>query len=329
MTITQMLTRFGPVYAADGEGVGPMPEMQDAPPVETPPETPPATDEVDLEVEVDGLNTPEPEAEEWEEVEFDEVGKLKVPKGMSQKAIDAMMRTADYTKKTQEVAARAKELELREQTAKVVGEIEAKFNEGAYHLKNMDTALKAEYDYFQSPQYQQDQLDDFQKADARWKQYQMNLMTRQQLAGGLQSLAHERNSKLAEAQKALEAEASKRREQLPREIAKLVPGWNAEMQASVEDFAVRTLGYEPEALKSSTEPKHFQTLHLAMIGQKYLSALARKGKGAVVPKPSNPTKPVGQRGGGADSGPKDTDDIATWMAKERQRDAAKLKAARA
>lgn len=319
-----MLTKI--CYAHDdGTGTGIMPDAETAPSpiVGTPADAPTGDEDFQLPEEIAGEIEP---PAEWDELEFEDA-KIKAPKTHAQKVREALMRNEDYTKKTQEAASVRREYEAKAKALETQTEYDAKLNEGVFHLKAMDTELQKEYQYFQSPQYQQDQLDDFQKADARWKQYQMSLMTRQQHAGWLQSLANERNSKLAEAQQAAEAEASKRREQLPREIAKLVPGWNADMAAKVEEFAVRELGFEPDALKSSTEPRHFRALYLARLGHIGLQNRARAGTGAVQPKEVKPTTTVGQRGAPQiASQPKDSDDMDTWMVKERKREEAARKA---
>jgi hypothetical protein len=253
-------------------------------------------DEINLDgLEIEAEGVAEPEEIEWEDIDHDDL-KIRVPKGLSQKAQEALMRTADYTKKTQEVAAKAKDIETREKAIAIKTDYDDKLSEGKFHVQQMDKALKAEYDYFQSPAWTQAQQDDPFASQQRWNQFQVNERTFQRLVGGLNQLAAERNSKLAEIDEANKAEVSKRREQLPREIAKLIPGWNSDMEGKVKEFAVG-LGYEPEALASSTEAKHWQTLHLAMIGQKYLQAVARKGSGAVTPKSAPVTKTVGTRGG--------------------------------
>lgn len=334
MNVSDMLKRFRPVYAADGEGDGGAPVIADTGASTADPaqgtgaaDGADGADEFDIDI---GLDDPEQEPvqePEWEDFELDDL-KLRVPKGLRQKVEEGFLRQGDYTKKTQAVAERERAIEARETQARVVSEYDSKLSEGTFHLRMMDSDLEKEYKFFQSPEWTQLQQDDFIAAQTRWNRFQMSKDQRAQLVGALQALANERNSKVAEAQKAHEAAVSKQREQLPREIAKLVPGWNADTAAKVEDFAVRQLGYEPEALKSTTEPRHFQTLHLAMLGQMYLDAKARKASGGVIPKPSSPTKVTGQRGATASNAPGDRDDINTWMQKERARVAAKAQSMR-
>lgn len=316
MTINDLLMRFGPVYAADTGGapapaagneqiqsgsIGGVPSVAEAEEGDDPAAG--EGDDVDagLDLGLDPAQPAEGEEPEWEEIEHDDL-KLRVPKGLSQKAKDALMLRADHTRKTQELAEQRAKVEAREKLAQTRTEYDDKISEGVFHLKQMDSALKTEYAFFQSPAYRQLQQDDFVAAQARWNDYQMNLQTRSQLAGGLQALAHERDSKVALAADAEKQEANKRREQLPREIAKLVPGWNDQRHAAVKDFAIG-IGFAPEALAETTDPLHFQVLHLAEIGKRYLDARARQGKGGVIPKPAQPTRKVAPRSGGGSRDP--------------------------
>jgi hypothetical protein len=289
-------------------------------------ETEAATDELDdLDgLDLDGAETEAADPEDWEDLTLDDL-KVRVPKGMTKKAQEALMRQADYTRKTQEAAERARQIEAREKALQVTTEYDPQIRKGEYFLETMDSDLENEYKFFQSPDYQKLQAEDYAAADARWKQYQLNLQTRAKLVGALQTLTQGRNSKLAEIQQSQAAELSKRREQLPREIAKIVPGWNSERQTAVKEFAL-TLGYTPEALDQALDPVHWQTLDLARIGKAYLQAKARKAKGTVETKPAPATKTVGQRGGGTSSGPSDRMSVEDWMKAERNRVAAAKKA---
>lgn len=256
---------------------------------------PPAENDDDLaDLEIEGLEEPAVGTDEYEEFDFDGV-KGKVAKGKAQEIQDALMRTADYTKKTQETA------DIRKRAEQTVADYEARqkedtnFQKGVFHLEMIDGDLKARYDYFSGPEYKQLQADDPFAAQAKWNDFQVAKEQRNTLAGALQRMHQERNSKIAEAQKAEEAEASKRKEQLPREIAKIVPGWNADKAAKVKDFGVK-LGFAPEAIESSTDPLHFKLLHLAMLGQATQDARARKAAGATPVKPAGATNMVRQGG---------------------------------
>lgn len=275
-------------------------------------------DDVDLD-----LGEEEGEPIDFEDYEHDGI-KLKVQKGRLKDIEESLLRTSDYTKKTQEIAAQRAAYEAKEKAILARTQHDEAISEGRVHMKMMDNDLNKEYTFFQSPEYRKLQEDDPLAAQARFNRFQMNRDARNQLASAIGVLENERNSKIAEADKAAQAEASKRKEQLPREIAKIVPGWNADMAGKVKDFGV-SLGYAPEALDSSTDPLHFKTLHLARIGQMVLDAKARKGSGAVTPKTAQPTKTVGQRGGSVPTGPSDKMSTEQWMEAERKRLADKAK----
>lgn len=332
MLIDMMLRRFRPVFAMD-DGAGTGGAVQDAADTveaivgaDTGADAGDEGDDIEIDL---GDGEGEADTTEFDDFDFDGV-KLKVPKGKQKDIEDALLRQSDYTKKTQAAADREKAAEAREKAMQIRTQHDEHISEGRVHLKMMDGDLNKEYTFFQSPEYRKLQEDDPLGAQARFNRFQMNRDARAQLAGALGVLENERNSKIAEADKAAQAEASKRKEQLPREIAKLVPGWNADMAGKVKAYAVAA-GYAPEAIDNTTDPLHFKTLHEAMIGRMYLDAKSRKGQGAVTPKTAQPTKTIGQRGGSIASGPSDKMSTDDWMEAERKRvtsQAAKRKAAR-
>ena len=304
MHIQNMLARFRPLYApADDTGTAVVDggsAAAEAVNAAIANVSAPAAGEGDddlANLEIEGLDETPQVAEEYEDFDHDGL-KLKVPKGKQQEVQEALLRQADYTKKTQEAAEVSKRAETTIKEYQQRAAEDGAFQKGIFHLDLIDQDLKTRYDYFSSPEYKTLQNDDPFAAQARWNDFQVAKEQRATLAGALQRLHQERNSKIADAEKAAEADASKRREQLPREIAKIVPGWNADKAAKVKDFGVK-MGYAPEALDSTTDPLHFKTLYLASIGQAALDARARKGGGAAPTKEVNPTKMVGQRGGAA------------------------------
>src|SRR6478735_5451895 len=77
------------------------------------------------------------EPDEDEEVELDDL-KLKVPKDQAQKVREAMLRQADYTRKTQEVAEERKALQAERQSMHQIGQAEF---QAAAQLQNLDGQL--------------------------------------------------------------------------------------------------------------------------------------------------------------------------------------------
>lgn len=266
----------------------------------------------------------EPETE-YEDLELDGGIKIKYPKGKHGDVERHLLREADYTKKTMAAAAATKEAEAARTRYEAAQQTDGEISEGVFHLKNIDADLNKRYAYFQSPEYRTLQDEDPLKARSLYDNFQMDRDRRETLASLVRQKHQERTVKLeAEAKVQTEAEAT-RRAALPREIAKKIPGFNAEKLAKVKEFGA-TLGYAPEALNSTTDPLHFETLYYAEWGKRYLDALQRKGSGAVTPRTAEPTKMVGRSGAQPSTAPKDSDDMDTWMRKEQEREQAKRKA---
>lgn len=292
MLISETLRRFRPVYAMDGEGVGGAAAEVEAAiaAVGAEPEELDMTEV--LEPEAEG----EPEAApDLEDFDLDGVGKIKIPKGKQGDVERYLLREADYTKKTMALAAKERETETARTRYDEQRMQDATLAKGELHLENIDADLGKRYQYFQSPEYRELREVDPLKARGLYDDFQMDKDKREAFVGILRNLHQERTDKLAaEAKAQTEAEAT-RRAALPREIAKIIPGWTPEMMGKVKEFGV-SLGYAPEALDSSTDPLHFKTLHLAEIGQRYLAALARKGSGAAKIGTASTTRTVGQGG---------------------------------
>lgn len=323
MSIEQMLSRFRPLMAPDGEGTGA--PVEGIAPAET--EAVDSSDSGVLELPDDdalaelGDLVPDPSEPEEELEEYDLDGvKVKVPKSALDKIKEAAYRHADYTRKRQEDAKAAEEGKTAKARYEASLKEDEQIREGGFHLKQIDNSLNQRYQYFRSPEYLQLQNDDPLEARKVYDKFVMDKDTRNELAAAIGRLQAERNSKAADEAKASTEAESKRREHLPREIAKIVPGWNADRAAKVKDFAA-SLGYEPAALESTTDALHFKTLHLAEIGQRYLNAMSRKGTGAVQPKPViAPTRTVGQRGTPARPDPDKLNGdeyLANYLAKEK------------
>ncbi len=298
MLIQDMLRRFGPVYAMDGDGTGAAAEVAAIVNAGTDPTTTEADASDDFELPDEDLPPEEAAEPEYEDYDLDGV-KVKVPKNATQAIKDAAYRQSDYTVKTKEIAAKVREAETAKANYEAAKAEDETFREGVFHWKNIDADLKKRYDYFQSPEYRTLRDDDPLKARALFDDYTMDEKKRDTLAGALTRMQQERNSKAADEAKEQTEANSRLREQALQKVSKNIPGWNADRQAKVRDAAVAR-GYAPEAIDSITDPLHWEDLFYADIGRRAYAAKARGGSGAVRTAATPSTRMVGQ--GGATAG---------------------------
>ena len=219
--------------SADAE-VEALPEAQDA-----------EADTPEVQYDEDG-NPIEDDADldEW----TDDKGRThKVPKALK----EAELRQADYTRKTQELAAERKALAAaNEQAAKLVALQQAVVAEQA-ELKAIEKS-EAEWRAFQprtqeEAEERRDRLDDLRIA-------------REQTAQAMHSKAYQATQ---EAQHHDAKALSDMRAELPR----IIQGFSPELETKIAQFAVADLGFQPEEISAVRDPKIVKVLHLAMLGK--------------------------------------------------------------
>lgn len=181
------------------------------------------------EIELDEYGNPiEPEDEE---VELDDDLKLKVPKDQAQKVREAMLRQADYTRKTQELAEQRRAFDNERQNiagatqqelavfaqASNLGQQLAAFQRIDWNAWNAQA--QANYDY-----------DEQAKIQAAWMNYQQVKDAHAGAMGALQNLQNQRVS-------ASQQETAKRVEEGRQVLAKEI-GWTDELKAKLTDYAL-------------------------------------------------------------------------------------------
>lgn len=210
------------------------------------------------EAEAEGEEEQQPaEDADWEDFEWD--GKaLKVPKSLR----DGVMMHADYTKKTQEVAAQRRELE---NTAKRVQEQARLYSE--------DLEKRAEYVSVRKQLEQYGQVDWQQYADSDPVAAQKHYIAFQQLQGQARQLEGEiqqrQSQRAAEAQRSVEEATAKRLAETQEFARKSIKGWTPETDKQVIDFAIAQ-GVELDDLRAAMNPTIYKILHLASLGHKVL-----------------------------------------------------------
>lgn len=200
--------------------------------------------------------------------EFDWEGKkIKGPKGLK----DAVLRQADYTKKTQEVAEQRRALEAYQQRLSQQAQVsDAELNARAA-LVNIDNRLQ---------QYQQTDWDAWEETDPvaaqrGWREYQTLDKQRVQYVDAIQQTANFRTQ-------AAQQDFAKRVEETEAFARKSIPNWTPEVDKTVLDFA-RKQGVSDEFLRLHMQPLLYDILHKASIGERVLTKQATPSRPAATP----------------------------------------------
>lgn len=186
--------------------------------------------------------------------EFDWEGKkIKAPKGLK----DGVLRQADYTRKTQEVSARAKELEAREQRLSEQSKLSEEELDLRAQLRSVDTQLKA-YDGYTAQQWQELKERDPQS----WTDHRFHLQA-------LKDAKREGQAKISEAETRRTQEAqtslSKRVEETQAHAQK-IKGWSPEMDKQVVEYAI-SKGMSGDEVTRVMSPSFYDAMRMALIGE--------------------------------------------------------------
>jgi fructose-specific component phosphotransferase system IIB-like protein len=281
-------------------------------------ESTPASDEISTETTEESTDVEQPE-EELDEAEW-EGKKYKLPKAV----IPGLLRQADYTKKTTEVAERARALEAREQF------VTQQASHMQEYVKDQATVQKLD-----------DQLAEYSKVTreqwAELAQKDPGTATRLQLEW--QMLRQERETKLAELnQKVTARKAETERaiaNRISTEVANLsreIKGYNPKYAEELSSFAQSNVGFTPSEVQAidrlalgDMSAKIVKLTHLAYTGQKAIKELAALKK-AQTNEALQPVAPVGTRATGTVRRTTDSSgdklSIDEWMRQEAKRTAA-------
>lgn len=216
-----------------------------------------------------------PEGEEEEEVDY-EGEKYRLPKKLK----DALLRQADYTRKTQEVSEKSRSYEAKE---KALQEREAS---AAEHRKEVAQL-----------QYMTDQLEEFDKLD--WQRlmledkqngtnHTLDLQIRmQQLQNQRNKLAQTLQGKHDERISKAQREDAKALEDMRTTLQKETKGgWSLEKENSLKSWVVG-MGLPAQAFDAIRDPTVMRILDLAQMQDKLLKKQAQK-PAAPPPQPLQP-----------------------------------------
>jgi hypothetical protein len=241
---------------------------------ETTPQTPPETDESNAELQPEGQERAQ--LDDAEEVEY-EGNKYKVPRAIA----PALLRQADYTKKTQEVAELRKATEARQ--AQIAEEAKAFQEDRQEHVQAY--ALWQQLEQFKNYNWQQAYDNDFIETQKLWNQYQALQNAHRDVASKLQAKQLQRKSQA-------EAHAATLRDQTRAVLAKEIPNWSPKAEQELTDYALKH-GYKAEEVKAAldSDARPFKFLHKALLWDQHVE---KARKAATQTAPAEPIKSVGQ-----------------------------------
>lgn len=245
----------------------------------------------------------EPE-EELDETEF-EGKKYRVPKELK----DALLRQADYTRKTQEVAEIRRAAESERAAIKQAVEADEAADELKSDLRTVDKALKS----FENVDWSKFAADSPAQAQAYMLQYQQLQMQRQQLSGGLEQLEHTSRTSREQAHSAALAQAK-------ADLLQAMPDFTQELAVKITQSTVSAYGFTPDELSRVSDPRQVRILRDAMMWRESQA----KAKQAAKPTPATEPLRTVRASSKATVNP-DKMTTAQWMEYERNRIAKKGK----
>lgn len=237
-------------------------------------------------------------ADDTEEVEVGDQ-KYRVPKAVK----PLLMTTADYTRKTQELAdhRRAVEAERSTHGERVKADLQL-IGEGR-------EIIELEADIRRLKNLTPEEFQSFAPEQQNRVIYRL-----QQMEGELTSKRQAYAQKIQAKQSEAERDRATRRDQAAAQIAREVEGWSPAMQDTLRSFATKELGATSQDFETAQEnPRLMKMLHLAHLGHQSVSK-AKAAAAQAQPQPA-PTRTVnGGSSSSGPSGPSDRQSVETWMA---------------
>jgi hypothetical protein len=271
------------------------------------------TQEQQIEQEVDP-ETGEPvtqAVDDSEEIEH-EGKKYRVPKGFN---AERLMH-ADYTRKTQEVADRRREVDERDNALKEQAQLQAAHIQDVARVHAMNERI-AEFEKIDWAA-----LGQSNEAEARalWFAYQQALTARTKAAGELQA-------KVTKSQQDRAAQAAKLKSDLAANLARDIPGYTPELATKMQTFGVATYGFTADEISKTTDPRLHRLLHDAMAGREATAKAAKAAAASQTANAANGLKPVPQVGSTARAAPipptspqSDKTGTAEWMKRRNEQE---------
>lgn len=224
----------------------------------------------------------EAELEAGEEAEAPEIEYVTVERNGKQYTVPKelegeLLMQADYTKKTQAVSEKAKELEGRE--ASIDQQLAATEDE----LRDRALLIQAnvELDHYKKVDWEALEGSDPLAAQQHWRRYQ-------QLQEGVRETEAALKTKQDERTQKAERDLATRVEETAKFAQKEIPGWTPAVTDKLVKFALEN-GVPEDTIKKNWSPTFYKLLHQAEIGAQ---AMKRQATAKPAPTPVAPLKTV-------------------------------------
>jgi hypothetical protein len=213
--------------------------------------------------------------EETEEVEVDGE-KLAVPKSAAEKLRAAMLRQADYTRKTQELATQ------RQQAEEFFAQREARVTAEQANIQSVARvfAIDERLQQYANVDWQALSQSDPVRAQSEYFTYQQLKDARGGLVSQIQQLESQRALRDSEAQ-------AKAAQQAQEVLSREIKGWGPEVAKSLREVA-KSLGADEKAIAAIRDPWVVKALH----AQKQLMDLQAKASKAPAAPAAVPVKTI-------------------------------------
>lgn len=267
--------------------------------------------------ETEGAEDGQPE-DDTEEVDWDGA-KYRVPKPLK----DALLRQADYTRKTQELADQRRTVEQHFTSLTQQAELQQATLEHRVNLRTVEQQLQQ----FQSTDWSAYSAnygaDATASAMASWQQYRD---AKAELEGAIAKTE-------TEVQQISERSTANAIAEAEKVLSREIEGWSSELVTTLAGYAAENFGITPQELRDSVvnpdgtaDPRTFKVLarlHKAETELARLKSTQTKAQQAAKQASVTPAKAVGQRAGGYKPGLDDSLPADEWL---RRRNAQLAKA---
>lgn len=190
----------------------------------------------------------EPSEDDSEETEY-EGKRYKLPKELK----DALLRQADYTRKTQEVAEQRKQIEQAQAALRQQAEAQKALVKDYAKVESIAERIEA----YDKVDWQTLSQSDPGAAQQHWIQYQTLKDQQSKLVAEIQAKEQARS---LEAQQEIAKQIQQGQEVLARDIK----GWGPELASKVSKFAMDNYGVTQQELGQIVDPRIIKLLHDAM-----------------------------------------------------------------
>ncbi len=197
---------------------------------------------------------PDPE-EDLEEFDW-EGKKIKGPKGLK----DGVLRQADYTRKTQEIAETRRQLEERAQHI----EQQTKAGEEEMNARAALISIDSDLKSYENVDWDAWEAQDLFAAQAGFRKFQQLQQARGQVAN---VLGERQKARTETAQQ----ETAKRLQETRQFAETKIKGWSPDVDAKITEFATKELGFDWNTLKNAYTPAVYKALHLAWLGHQAIN----------------------------------------------------------